>query len=76
LHPYDGACCHPSNRDADKQGDNKALSGGFPLTDSCPCLVGVSQAYLHHYERFGVTQHDIEDALVKTEQVVADYHAL
>jgi len=33
------------------------------------------QAYLHHYERFGATQLDIEDALAKTEQIIADYEA-
>lgn len=35
-----------------------------------------SKAYLHHYERFGVIQLDLEDALVKAEQILGDYQAM
>ena len=38
-------------------------------------LLGI-QAYLHHYERFGVIQLDLEDALVKAEQILGDYQAM
>jgi len=35
-----------------------------------------SGAYLHHYERFGMKKMDMEDALVHSEQALADYKSL